>query len=298
VEGCRFAVSAFTNLTQDHLDYHLTMENYYLAKKRLFDLSDAAVINIDDAYGERLAAEAPCGVKTFSTRLDAADFTAKCIELHADSSDFMFVGSGVISRVHIALPGEFSVSNAMAAIGVCLLLGFELEDVARELAKSRGVPGRFELLHTGRPCTIISDYANTPDAIEKVLAALRAVTKGRIVILFGSAGNRDRKKRPLMAKAAAANSDFVILTSDNPRREDPLQIIEDVKPGLLEYKTPFIVIADRYEAIRWAIDNAKPGDTLLLAGKGHEDYQGLAHGTIHFDDKEIVAELLAAKKYK
>lgn len=295
VEGCRFAAGVFTNLTQDHLDYHGDMERYYLAKRRLFEQSDAAVVNLDDPYGRRLAAEAPCPVKTFSLELDEADFTAKSIVLRQDMSRFAFVGNGVIARVKIPLPGGFSVANAMAALGACLALGLDLGQCAARLSTARGVPGRFEVLDTKTPYTVIRDYAHSPDAIQKILEALRSVTDGRIVILFGCAGNRDRKKRRLMTELAARLADFVVLTSDNPRREDPLRIIEDGMPGLLEHKTPYVVIPDRYEAIRWALDNAREGDTLLLAGKGHEDYQVLAHGTIHFDEKEVVAELLSAK---
>ncbi len=295
VAACRFSVGVFTNLTQDHLDYHKTMEAYYQAKKSLFGLCGAAAINIDDPYGRRLLEElneAGGAVKSFSTRLDAADYTAKSIRMRADGTAFAFVGSGLIARVKFPVPGEFSVSNAMAAITACLALGFDLHKTVALLEKSRGVPGRFEVLDTKTPYTVIRDYAHSPDAIEKILQALRAVTDQKIMILFGCAGNRDRKKRRLMTEAAARLADFVVLTSDNPRNEDPLQIIEDAKPGLLEYKVPHIIIPDRYEAIKWALKNCAPGDTLLLAGKGHEDYQVLSHGTIHFDEREIVAELL------
>ncbi len=295
VAGCRFAIGVFTNLTQDHLDYHKTMEAYYQAKKSLFPLCDHAAVNIDDPYGRRLMdeiAEAGGAAKSFSTRLDAADYTAKSIVMRAGGTSFAFVGSGLIARVKFPVPGEFSVSNAMAAIAACLALGLDLQKIVALLGESRGVPGRFEVLDTKTPFTVIRDYAHSPDAIEKILQALRAVTDKKIMILFGCAGNRDRKKRRLMTEAAARLADFVVLTSDNPRNEDPLQIIEDAKPGLLEHKVPYVIIPDRYEAIKWALKNCAPGDTLLLAGKGHEDYQVLAHGTIHFDEREIVAELL------
>ncbi|MEG1849189.1 MAG: UDP-N-acetylmuramoyl-L-alanyl-D-glutamate--2,6-diaminopimelate ligase, partial [Oscillospiraceae bacterium] len=249
VEGCRFAVSVFTNLTQDHLDYHGDMEHYYLAKRRLFELSDAAVINLDDEYGRRLAGECGCPVKTFSIRLDEADYTAKSIQMYADKTTFAFVGNGMIARVSFPVPGEFSVSNAMAAIGACLSLGCGLEETAALMAQAKGVPGRFEVLRADVPYTILRDYAHSPDAVQKILEALRAVTKGRIVILLGCAGNRDRKKRRIMTEIAARLADFVILTSDNPRSEDPMQIIEDAKPGLLEHKTPYQIIPDRYDAI-------------------------------------------------
>ncbi|WMJ84993.1 UDP-N-acetylmuramoyl-L-alanyl-D-glutamate--2,6-diaminopimelate ligase [Oscillospiraceae bacterium LTW-04] len=292
VAACRFAVGIFTNLTQDHLDYHKTMEAYYQAKKSLFTLCDKAAVNIDDVYGKQLLSEIDCESKSFSTKLDEADYTAKSISMRADGTSFAFVGSGLIARVKFPVPGEFSVSNAMAAIAACLALGLDLQKTVTLLAASRGVPGRFEVLDTKTPYTVIRDYAHSPDAIEKILQAIRAVTDKKIMILFGCAGNRDRKKRRLMTEAAARLADFVVLTSDNPRNEDPLQIIEDSKLGLLEHNVAHIIIPDRYQAIKWALDNCEAGDTLLLAGKGHEDYQVLAHGTIHFDEREIVAELL------
>ncbi|MFV0496667.1 MAG: UDP-N-acetylmuramoyl-L-alanyl-D-glutamate--2,6-diaminopimelate ligase [Candidatus Fimivivens sp.] len=292
VAACRFAVGVFTNLTQDHLDYHKTMEAYYQAKKSLFALCDKAVVNIDDSYGKRLLSEISCEAKSFSTALNEADYTAKSIEMRVEGTSFAFVGSGRIARVKFPVPGEFSVSNAMAAIATCLALGLDLQKTVTLLAASRGVPGRFEVLDTKTPYTVIRDYAHSPDAIEKILQAIRAVTDKKIMILFGCAGNRDRKKRRLMTEAAARLADFVVLTSDNPRGEDPVQIIEDAKPGLLEHNVDHIIIPDRYQAIKWALENCGAGDTLLLAGKGHEDYQVLAHGTIHFDEREIVAELL------
>ncbi len=294
VAGCSFDAAVFTNLTQDHLDYHKTMENYYQAKKRLFTMCKKAVINLDDEYGQRLAKECECEVLTFSIRQDAADYTAKSIALRPHESTFAFVGNSVIARAKVPIPGEFSISNAMASIVTGLALSFPLEEVIGCIADTKGIPGRFEILKTDTPFTIIRDYAHTPDALEKVLSTLRATVKeGRIIALFGCAGNRDPAKRKEMPEIAARLADFVILTSDNPRSEDPTKIIEDSKPGLLKHRTPYRVIVDRYQAIRWALENAQPGDTLLLAGKGHEDYQVLAHGTIHFDEKEIVEELLA-----
>ena len=292
--ACRFAAGVFMNLTQDHLDYHKTMEAYFEAKKRLFSLCDVGVVNLDDAYGRRIREEAEkIPIRTFSSEgLDEADYTAKSVELRPDGSRFAFVGKGMICRVKFPVPGAFSVSNAMAALSCLVELGFPLEESAALLEKTHGVPGRFEVLRTGTPYTVIRDYAHAPDAVEKVLATLRTTTQGRIVILIGCAGNRDRSKRKKMTDAAARLADFVILTSDNPRSEDPMQIIEDAMPGLLAHKTPYQVICDRYEAIGWALDHAKPGDTLLLAGKGHEDYQVLAHATVHFDEREVVAELL------
>lgn len=293
VAGCNFEVGVFTNLTQDHLDYHKTMEAYFEAKKSLFPLCKNAVVNIDDPYGKRLLRELGDKAKSFSTKLNEADYTAKSISMRTSGTSFAFVGNGLIARVKFPVPGEFSVSNAMAAISACMALGLDLQKTVEMLKDSSGVPGRFEVLKTNTPYTVIRDYAHSPDAIEKILQAIRDVTDKKIMILFGCAGNRDRKKRKIMAEAAARLADFVVLTSDNPRNEDPLQIIEDAKPGLLEHRVPYKIIPDRYQAIKWALANCKEGDTLLLAGKGHEDYQVLSHGTIHFDEREIVAELLS-----
>lgn len=294
VAGCRFEVGVFTNLTQDHLDYHGDMESYFAAKRSLFELCDHAAVNMDDSYGRRLIRGCGCkDVKSFSIKENSADFTAKEIVMKADGTSFIFVGDGQIARVKFPVPGEFSASNAMAAITACMLLGLPLGRITESLAKSRGVPGRFEVLDTKTPFTVIRDYAHTPDAIEKILAAIRAITDKRITILFGCAGNRDRKKRRFMTEAACKMADFVVLTSDNPRDEDVMQIIEDAKIGLCGDKTKYIIIPDRYEAIDWALKSCGAGEVLLLAGKGHEDYQVLSHATIHFDEREIVAELLA-----
>lgn len=292
--ACRFAVGVFMNLTQDHLDYHKTMENYFEAKKSLFAHCERGLVNLDDPYGRRIREEIGDGlIRTFSSAgLDEADYTAKSVQLRADGSRFAFVGKGMICRVKFPIPGAFSVSNAMAALSCMVELGFLLDRCAALLETSRGVPGRFEVLATGTPFTVIRDYAHAPDAVEKVLTTLRTTTNGRIVILFGCAGNRDRTKRSKMTDAAARLADFVILTSDNPRDEDPMQIINDALPGLEKHKTPYKVIPDRYEAIRWALENSREGDTLLLAGKGHEDYQVLSHATVHFDEREVVSELL------
>jgi len=293
VAGCRFEVGVFTNLTQDHLDYHGDMEHYFAAKKSLFPLCEKAVVNYDDSYGRLLLQGCGCDdVKSFSIKFDEANYTAREIVMKASGTSFIFVGDNLISRVKFPVPGEFSASNAMAAISACLQLGLPLETVAANISNSRGVPGRFEVLDTNTPYTVIRDYAHTPDGIEKMLSAIRAITDKKVTILFGCAGNRDRKKRRLMSEAASA-ADFIILTSDNPRREDVMQIIDDARPGLPEDENRYIIIPDRYQAIKWALQHCKEGEVLLLAGKGHEDYQVLSHATVHFDEREVVAELLS-----
>lgn len=294
--GLRFESAIFTNLTQDHLDYHKTMENYYQAKKRLFAMTDNAVINIDDEYGRRLISEAGCQVHTFSCETDEADFTAHDRKSTAKGSTFTVVGEGLIYRVKFAMPGGFSVSNAMAAAVCCLSVGIDFDTVMEGLCSCEGVAGRTEILPTDTTYTVMRDYAHSPDGLEKVLHAVNEFAPGRVVTLFGCAGNRDRTKRPQMGEIAARLSDFVILTSDNPRDEDPARIVEDVIPGLLEHDTPHKVIVDRYQAIKWALDNCRDDDILILAGKGHEDYQVLEQGTIYFDEKVIVKELLEKKK--
>lgn len=292
VEGCRFEAGIFTNLTQDHLDYHGTMENYYQAKKKLFSLCKVGIVNRDDPYGRRLMEEAPCPIQTFSVSDDAADYTAKNISISASGSRFAFLGAGIIARIQFPMPGMFSVSNAMAAAVCAVSVGLSLDKTAVALNSCPGVCGRTQILKTDTPFTVIDDYAHTPDAIEKILGAIREFAPGRIMILFGCAGNRDGRKRPLMAAAAAKGADFVILTSDNPRSEDPVKIIQDALPGFEGFDTPYVVIPDRYQAIRWALENAEEGDVLLLAGKGHEDYQVLDYGTICFDERQVVKELL------
>lgn len=292
--GLHFKTAIFTNLTQDHLDYHLTMENYYQAKKKLFSICDTAVLNLDDSYGRRLASEVSCDTLTFSISDNAADYTAREIRAYPDSSRFMLVGNGQIARVKLPIPGDFSVSNAMAAAVACLSLGMTIDEVAQGLNTCQGVVGRIEVLPTDTDYTVIRDYAHSPDGLEKIITTMRKFAQGRVVTLFGCAGNRDRGKRRIMAEIVARLSDFVILTSDNPRDEDELQIIQDAMPGIKEHPdTPYQVIPDRYTAIEWGLTHAQSGDILILAGKGHEDYQVLRGETICFDEKKVVAEILS-----
>ena len=292
VAGCHFVTAAFTNLTQDHLDYHPDMESYFKAKSRLFGMCDAAVINYDDAYGQRLLEETGCRKLTYSCKNDSADYIAHDIRFSAKGSRFALLAGEQLVRVDFCMPGMFSVSNALAAAVSCLAAGIPLETVVQGLSQCTGVVGRIEVLPTGTPYTVIRDYAHSPDGLKNVLETVRGFAPARVVTLFGCAGNRDRSKRPLMADIVAQLSDFVILTSDNPRDESPVRITEDALPGLKKHKTPYKVIVDRYEAISWALKNARDDDILVLAGKGHEDYQVLDYGTIYFDEKEIVLKLL------
>lgn len=294
VAGLTFEVGVFTNLTQDHLDYHGTMENYYQAKRKLFDHCRAAVVDVDDAYGKRLAGECPCPVKTYSVQGNPADYMAGEIVTFADGSAYILSAKNRREQVKIAMPGAFSVANATGAAAACLALGMGWERVLYALSTYPGVKGRLEVLPApGKDFTILRDYAHSPDGLEKMLTAVRNFAPGRILCLFGPAGCRDRTKRPKMGKIVATLADFVILTSDNPRTEDPQQILNDTLPGILEVGTPYKMIVNRYDAIEWALHNAQKDDILVLAGKGHEDYQVLDYGTIYFDEKEVVARLLA-----
>lgn len=296
VAGVEYEVGIFTNLTQDHLDVHGTMENYYQAKKTLFDICKTGIINIDDSYGKRLSEEIPCKTLTFSDRQNA-DFSACDIKLSASGCDYTLKNCGEAFDVRFGMPGEFNVSNSVAVLACCKALGIPLAEAVKTLETAGGVCGRAEVISEGTDFTVIRDYAHTPDAIEKILKAIRAVSTGRVVCLFGCGGNRDAKKRPLMAKAAAENSDFCVVTSDNPRNEEPEDIIKDILVGMEGQTTPYVTITDRKEAIEWAIRNAQKGDMIAVVGKGHEDYQILKGGVkIHFDEKEVVSEILGRIK--
>ena len=289
-----YQVAVFTNLSHEHLDYHKDMESYFQAKKKLFSRCDKAVVNLDDGYGRRIAEDCSCPVMTFSLDQEA-ELKAFDLFCHPDSVDFRFSYQGVESRMHFAMPGAFSVRNVLAAMGACLQLGVCLETITGALAQVQGVRGRNEILTSGRDFTVICDYAHSPDSIENILGALKDTVKGRLVSLFGCGGDRDRTKRPLMGEAAAAHSDFVIVTSDNPRTEDPDAIIAEILPGIQGKGVPYTVIPNRREAIFYAVAHAEPGDTIVLCGKGHEDYQVIGHEKHHFDEREVVAEALAAR---
>lgn len=285
-----FSAAIFTNLTQDHLDVHGTMENYYQAKKLIFKVCDFAIINADDEAGRRYFVEIDCPKYSYSIE-NCGDYYADCIKLSASGSTFWFSDGTKTNHVDFSMPGYFNVSNITAVIACCERLGFQVNIVIEAVAKCKGVKGRAEIIPTGRDFTVMCDYAHTPDALENVLPNVREFTEGRLICLFGCGGNRDNKKRPLMAKAAAKYSDFLIVTSDNPRNENPNDIINEVLTGLKDTNVPYVTIPDRREAIYYALKNAKKGDIIVLAGKGHEDYQILAAAEkIHFDEREVVAD--------
>ena len=285
-----FETAVFTNLTQDHLDYHKDMENYYQAKKMLFDICDCAIINIDDEYGKRLFSEINCDKLSFSVKGNA-DFTADGIKIKSTGSSFWFCKDGKSHLVKCRMPGAFNASNLTAAMAVCMRAGIAVDDIISAVEEYNGVKGRCEVIPTGRDFTVICDYAHTPDAVENILRSVKEYTENRLICLFGCGGNRDAAKRPKMAAAAAKYADKLIVTSDNPRNEDPELIIKEILTGLENSDIPYDVVVDRREAIYHALKIAEKGDIIVLAGKGHEDYQilaGMEH--IHFDEREIVAE--------
>lgn len=285
-----FDMGIFTNLTQDHLDYHKTMENYYQAKKMMFDECDYALINTDDEYGRRIFSEISCKKERYGISSEA-DYYADAIKIKSDGTSFWYCYNGKSQLVNMKMTGMFNVSNVTAAISVCLKAGLPIEDILKAVSEYNGVKGRCEIIPTGRDFTVICDYAHTPDAVENILKSVREYTEGRLICLFGCGGNRDAKKRPLMAKVAAKFADRLIITSDNPRDEIPEAIIDDILAGLKDSEIPFDVVVDRTKAIHHSLKIAEKGDIIVLAGKGHEDYQVLpGNEHIHFDEREIVSE--------
>lgn len=298
VAGIDFAVGAFTNLTQDHLDFHHTMDEYAAAKAMLFSVCRVGCINIDDKWADNMMKNAPCRLLTYSADGKEASLAAENIKLSAKGVSFTASCDGKRADVSLAIPGKFSVYNALNTIAVGLALGISLDDCAKAMKTAHGVKGRMELVPTDGDYTIVIDYAHTPDALENALKALRADHNGRLVALFGCGGDRDRTKRPIMGAIAADNADFVIVTSDNPRTEQPQSIIDEILVGLEDKATEHIAICDRAEAIKWAIDNHRANDVILLAGKGHEDYQVVGHEKHHMDEREIVAEHIEKRSKK
>lgn len=292
VKGCHFAAAAFTNLTQDHLDYHKTWENYFNAKRILFENCDIAVVNVDDENGLRIVEGLPCKVVTYAEKTNSSDYTAKNVKLKATGISYELVSTTNIGRIICPIPGRFSVYNSLCAAVCTISAGIEFETVLTAMQKTVGVKGRIEVVPTNTPFTVIIDYAHSPDGLENIIESLREIAEGRIVTVFGCGGDRDKTKRPIMGEIAAKLSDFCVVTSDNPRSEEPGKIIEDVLEGMKGLKTPTKVMESRRDAIKFAIDNAQEDDIILLAGKGHETYQILSSGVIHFDEREVVSEIL------
>lgn len=315
-DGCLFDVALFTNLTRDHLDYHKEMEAYYLSKERLFAAllvpdpekpNRRAVVNLDDPYGARIAAASAAPVLTYA--MSGADISVASVDFTVDGIRCTLTTPVGAITLKSALLGRFNLYNIMAAVGAGVALGIPPESIRAGIEGHRKVPGRVERVENDRGITVLVDYAHTGDALENVLAMVAELKKGRIITVFGCGGDRDRGKRPVMGEIAGKGSDLAVITSDNPRTEEPHAIVEDVRRGieplgLREYRPEelaagfsekgFVAIDDRREAIRTAIRAARPGDIVLLAGKGHEDYQILGTEKFHFDDREEAARALAS----
>lgn len=292
VYGIKFEVGIFSNLTQDHLDFHITMENYAKAKAKLFKMSKHAAINVDDEYAHIMMDNAE-NVITYSVEKES-DLKATEIKLRERGIAFDVCYKGEERQLRLAIPGQFSVYNALAAASGALMLGMSMEDIEKGLVIARGVKGRLEVVPTLTDYTVIIDYAHTPDGLENVIKAVRGFAKGRVITLFGCGGDRDNKKRPIMGEIAQRLSDYVIVTSDNPRSEEPKAIMEQIVAGM--HDGNYICIESRKNAIEYALKFAKEGDVIILAGKGHETYQIFKEGTIHFDEREVVKECLKMMK--
>ena len=291
VGGVRYDVAAFTNLTEDHLDFHKTMEAYRDTKAELFRRCDKAVINLDDPSGEAMLAAAECPVLTFGA---AGALRAEQVELHARGVEFTAVYEGQRIPVSVPIPGRFTVYNALTVLGVALELGISLEEAAQALKTVSGVKGRIEVVPTpGMPYTVLIDYAHTPDGLEKVLLSARDFCKGRLIAVFGCGGDRDPIKRPIMGKIGVQCADFAVITSDNPRTEEPMAIIRDILKGIEPGMGEYTVIEDRRKAIRYAMDIGKKDDIIVLAGKGHETYQEIHGHKYHLDEREEVQSYLS-----
>jgi len=302
--GCEYDVAVFSNLTQDHLDFHKTMEAYFQAKLRLFTgltgtqkPNKRAIVNSDDPSGPRIKALCPAPVWTYGLK-QKADLLAENVRLSLGGTAFTAATPAGTFPVESHLVGEHNVYNLLAAIGVALHEGATPDQICQAVATVRNVPGRFERVMAGQSFTVVVDYAHTEDALVRLLSAAQALKAGRIITVFGCGGDRDRGKRPKMGRAAVQYSDVVVLTSDNPRTEDPLAILEEVEAGVMEAlrqrpTVQYRKVADRREAIGVAVRLAQPGDMVLIAGKGHEDYQIIGTRKFHFDDREVAREAIA-----
>ncbi len=290
VYACDFDVGVFTNLSQDHLDFHLNFDNYFAAKAKLFGMCRMAAINIDDSYGQKLLNKCNCEISTIGINNDA-DFSAYDIEIIPQGTSFNCKYGDKYYKVSIPIPGKFSVYNALAAISSCSAYGVSKENIIGGLENLK-VPGRAETVQTDRNFSVMVDYAHSPDSLENILQAVRVYAKGRVVVIFGCGGDRDRTKRPIMGEIAGKLAGFTIITSDNPRSEEPEAIIKEIEEGIKRTGSEYIIISDRRSAIEYCIKNAKENDIILIAGKGHETYQIFKDRTIHFDDREVAREAL------
>ena len=292
VAGLQYAVGAFTNLTEDHLDFHKTMEDYCDAKAELFARCEKAVANLDDEWFDRITKKAACPMITTSVKGDG-DLKAGDLELHSDGISFTACYNNETVAVTLPIPGQFTVYNALTVIGCALQLGISLADCAAALKTAKGIKGRVEVVPTpGKDYTVLIDYAHTPDGLENVLLAVKHFCKGRLIAVFGCGGDRDPVKRPIMGRIGTEIADYAIITSDNPRTEDPMKIIEDIRKGVDLTKNTFEILENRPKAIYRAMDIAEKNDIIVLAGKGHETYQEICGVKHHLDEREVVAAYL------
>ena len=296
VGGITFDAAAFTNLTEDHLDFHKTMEHYAATKAQLFRRCAKGVINVDDSYGKLMLDSAECDVITTSVT-GAGDLTAKDLQLHADGITFTAVMGDCCVPVKLGIPGKFTVYNALSVLGLAVQLGIGLDVAAAALADAPGVKGRVEVVPTpGTEYTVLIDYAHTPDGLENVLSAVKGFCKGRVIAVFGCGGDRDPIKRPIMGEIGSRIADITVITSDNPRTEDPEKIVEDIDRGAVRKPGCYHIQVDRRKAIRFAMSIAQKDDIIVLAGKGHETYQEINGVKHHLDEREEVAAALEEMK--
>lgn len=287
-----FYIGAFTNLTQDHLDFHKTMDEYAKAKSILFTMCERAVVNADDSYVKAVLGGAGCKVVKYGID-KKSDICAKNIKYNQRGVLFEVETPFGNENIRLDIPGRFSVYNALCAIGICQATGIGISDIAKALILAKGVKGRAEVVNIPTDYTVMIDYAHTPDGLENIIKTVKGFSKGRVITVFGCGGDRDAAKRPKMGKIAGELSDFCVVTSDNPRTENPQLIIDDILKGMTEFKEKYTAICDRTEAIEYAMRFAKANDVIILAGKGHETYQILKDKTIHYDEREIVRDILA-----
>ena len=295
VYGCHFDVGIFTNLTRDHLDFHGTMENYLQAKAMLFDISEKGVVNYDDAGGRQIVREKDCDFLTVGFG-DGCDVRASDMKITARGDEFNMTYKGTVYPITIQIPGKFSVYNAICAAGAALQLGFDMETIRRGLSEAKGVLGRVEVVPTDTDYTVIIDYAHTPDGLENIIKSVREFARGRVITLFGCGGDRDATKRSIMGEIAGRYSDYSIITSDNPRTEDPISIVAMIERGMKESGGEYIVIVDRRKAIGYALDFAQKDDVIILAGKGQETYQIIGKEKHDFDERVVVWDYLNNKQ--
>ncbi len=296
VQCSDFDVGVFTNLSQDHLDFHLNFENYFAAKAKLFSMCKRGAINADDQYGQRLLQSCSCEAESFGIN-NKADVGAENIRIKPEGTTFELVSDNQLLEVSIPIPGKFSVYNALAAVTACKNFNITSEDIVEGL-KELKVPGRAETIDTDLNFTVMVDYAHSPGSLENILQAVNTYASGRVVAVFGCGGDRDRTKRPIMGEIAGRLAHFSILTADNPRSENPEAIILEIEEGIKRAGGEYIIISDRRQAIEYAIKNAKENDIILIAGKGHETYQVYKDKTIEFDDREVALEVIRSLKRK